>query len=280
MAPIIFIIGLVGNLFGLLVLLRKNLAKIGPRGMYRFLFVMDIINLFSIIVNYLNSAFNLNLLIISKYACKLCIYLTIWLGTIPPYILIYISVEKIIATKYPSRKYFLRKTETQVIYFLIILSLNSVYNLITIFVTDIIMIPIENSTTTTISVCGFINNHFLFTTFNWMDNVNRQIIPNILMITSSIIFLNSIWNLNQRIAQNFGTNQNLKKKISQIISLIILNISYIIFPLPISVVAYFYTPNNIEFLASFYFRMIAYSINFYVLLFTNSLFREEFLSIF
>ncbi len=280
MAPIIFIIGLVGNLFGLLVLLRKNLAKIGPRGMYRFLFIMDIINLFSIIVSYLNSAFNLNLLIISKYACKLCIYLTIWLGTIPSYILIYISAEKIIATKYPSRKYFLRKTETQVIYFLIILSLNSVYNLITIFVTDIIMIPIENSTTTTISVCGFINNHFLFTTFNWMDNVNRQIIPNILMITSSIIFLNSIWNLNQRIAQNFGTNHNLKKQISRIVSLIILNISYIIFSLPVSIVGFYFLFNDIEFLASYYFKMIAYSISFYIILFTNSLFRKEFLSIF
>jgi hypothetical protein len=277
MPPIITITGLMGNVLGLIVLLRKNLAKIGPRGMYRFLFVMDIINLLSIIVNYLNSAFNLNVLITSKYVCKLFIYLTIWLGTIPPYILIYISIEKIIATKYPTRKYILRKTKTQIIYFLIILSFNSVYNSITLFVSDIIRIPIDNSTA--ISVCAFIDNRVLFTTFIWMDIVNRVILPTILMITSSIIFLNSIWNLNQRIVQNFGTNQNLKKQINRIISLVTLNISYIIFPLPISIVAYFYTPNNIEFIASFYFRMIAYSINFYIILFTNSLFRKEFLTI-
>ncbi len=70
----------------------------------------------------------------------------------------------------------------------------------------------------------------------------------------------SIWSLNQRIALNFRTNQNLRKQINRIISLLILNVSYIIFPLPISIVAFFYTPKDIEFIASFYFKMIAYLI--------------------
>jgi len=232
MAPIIFIIGLVGNILGLLVLLRKNLVKIGPRIMYRFLLIMDIINLFSIIVIYLNTTFNLNVLIISKYACKLYWYLSLLVSPIPAYILLYISVEKIIATKYPTRKYFLRKTETQIIYFLIILSFNSVYNSISLFIFDLIEIPMENSTTTTgvktVLIC-YTNDFLLFQIGNWTDIVNRVIVPTILMILSSIVFLNSIWNLNQRISQNFGTNQNYKKQIMRIISLIILNISYIIF---------------------------------------------------
>jgi hypothetical protein len=92
--------------------------------------------------------------------------------------------------------------------------------------------------------------------------------------------LNSIWNLNQRIAQNFGTNKNLRKQISRIISLLILNIFFIVSFLPISIVAFFYTNLDIEFSACYYFRFIAYSINFYVFLFTNSLFRKEVLSIF
>jgi len=278
MAPILLVFGLVGNVFGLIVLLRKKLVKIGPRGMYRFLFVIDVINLLSIIINYLNSAFHINVQIISKYVCKLYVYLILWLGPIPAYILLYISVEKIIATKYPARKYILRKTKTQIIYFLIILSFNLAYNLITLFNSDIIrMIPIDNSTT--VLLC-FTNDYVLFEIGNWMDIVNRIIIPTVLMILSSIIFLNSIWNLNQRIAQNFGTNQNYKKQISRIISLIILNISYIIFSLPISISAFFYSPNDIEFLVCFYLRFISYSINFYIIIFTNSLFRQEFLSIF
>ncbi len=199
MAPIILIFGLVGNFFGLLVLLGKNLVKMGPRGMFRLLFVMDIINLLSIIVNYLNSAFNINVQIISKYVCKFYVYIIVWFGPIPAYILIYISVEKIIATKYPARKYILRKTKTQIIYFLIILSFNLAYNLITLFNSDIIrMIPIDNSTT--VLLC-FTNDYVLFEIGNWMDIVNRIIIPTVLMILSSIIFLNSIWNLNQRISK-------------------------------------------------------------------------------
>jgi len=277
MAPIILIFGLVGNFFGLLVLLGKNLVKMGPRGMFRLLFVMDIINLLSIIVNYLNSAFNINVQIISKYVCKFYVYIIVWFGPIPAYILIYISVEKIIATKYPSRKYFLRKTKTQIIYFLIIVSFNSVYNLITYFVFDIVKIPTVNSTT--VMLC-FTNDYLLFEIGNWMDIVNRVILPIVLMILTSIIFLNSIWNLNQRIAQNFGTNQNLKKQISRIVSLMILNISYIIFSLPISISAFLYSPNDIEFLVCFYLRFISYSINFYIIIFTNSLFRQEFFSFF
>ena len=280
MAPIIFIFGLVGNLLGLLVLLRKNLAKIGPRIMYRFLLMMDIINLLSIIVNYLNSVCNFNLQIMSTYSCKFYWYLILLVGPIPPYILLYISVEKIIATKYPTRKYFLRKTETQIIYFSILICFNIAYNLITFFILEIIQIPpSQNNSTSLIDIC-YTNDYELYKIGNWMDIVNRVILPTVLMILTSIIFLNSIWNLNQRIAQNFGTNQNLKKQISRIVSLIILNISYIIFSLPVSIVGFYFMFNDIEFLASYYLKMIAYSISFYIILFTNSLFRKEFLSIF
>ena len=278
MAPIIFIFGLVGNILGFIVLLRKNLIKIGPRIMYRLLFTMNIIVLIFMIITYLGSAYNFDLTITSKYACKLYWYLSLCVFPIPRYILIYISFEKIISIKYPTRTYFLRKTETQIIYFLILISFNSVYNLTSLFVLN--LIEITNSTTTSLKIVCYTNNYFLFQITNWMDIVNRVILPTILMILTSIIFLNSIWNLNQRIAQNFGTNQNLKKQISRIVSLIILNISYIIFSLPVSIVGFYFMFNDIEFLASYYLKMIAYSISFYIILFTNSLFRKEFLSIF
>jgi hypothetical protein len=79
MAPLIFIFGLIGNILGFIVLLRKNLIKIGPRIMYKMLFLMDIVVL-SIIVTYLSSAFNYDLTIISKYSCKLYWYLSLCVG--------------------------------------------------------------------------------------------------------------------------------------------------------------------------------------------------------
>ncbi len=236
-------------------------------------------NLF-LFLNYLNSAFNFNLQIISTYSCKLYWYLILLVGPIPPYILLYISVEKIIATKYPTRKYFLRKTNIQIIYFFILIIFNIAYNLISFFALDIIQIPVQNNSTLLLVAICYTKEYELFKIANWMDIVNRVILPTLLMILSSIVFLNSIWNLNQRIALNFGTNQNLKKQIMRIVSLMILNISYIIFSLPVSIVAFFFTIVEIEFLASYYFKMIAYSISFYIILFTNSLFRKEFLLIF
>ncbi len=283
MAPLIFIFGLIGNILGfIVVLIRKNLIKIGPIIMYRLLFTMNIIVLIFMIITYLGSAFNFDLTITSKYACKLYWYLSLCVFPIPRYILIYISFEKIISIKYPTRTHFLRTTETQIIYFLILISFNSVYNLTSLFVLNLIEITNSTTTTTTTSlkiVC-YTNNYHLFQITDWMDIVNRVILPTVLMILTSIIFLNSIWNLNQRIAQNFGTNQNIKKQINRIVSLLILNVCYISFSLPISIVAFYFQPKDIQFLASYYFSFLFGSVNFYVILFTNSLFRKEFILIF
>jgi hypothetical protein len=43
--PIIFLLGLLGNTFGLIVIGRKQLDKIGPILIYKFLFTMDSIYL-------------------------------------------------------------------------------------------------------------------------------------------------------------------------------------------------------------------------------------------
>jgi hypothetical protein len=52
--PIIFLLGLLGNTFGLIVIGRKQLDKIGPILIYKFLFTMDSI--------YLSSYMNINIL--------------------------------------------------------------------------------------------------------------------------------------------------------------------------------------------------------------------------
>ena len=65
--PMILTIGLVGNLLGLLVLTRKRLAKIGPRNIYRYLFLMDSIYLSLILEPYLETEFNLDFCIISYF---------------------------------------------------------------------------------------------------------------------------------------------------------------------------------------------------------------------
>ena len=50
--PIIFLLGLLGNTFGLIVIGRKQLDKIGPILIYKFLFTMDSIYLSIFIMNF------------------------------------------------------------------------------------------------------------------------------------------------------------------------------------------------------------------------------------
>jgi hypothetical protein len=45
LAPIILVVGLLGNLMGIIVILRKELNKIGPVLIFIFLFILDTFNL-------------------------------------------------------------------------------------------------------------------------------------------------------------------------------------------------------------------------------------------
>jgi hypothetical protein len=45
LAPIILLIGLIGNVMGMIVISRKELKKIGPVLIYMFLLIFDSLNL-------------------------------------------------------------------------------------------------------------------------------------------------------------------------------------------------------------------------------------------
>ena len=45
LAPIVLVVGLLGNIMGIIVILRKDLKKIGPVLIYMFLFIFDNFNL-------------------------------------------------------------------------------------------------------------------------------------------------------------------------------------------------------------------------------------------
>lgn len=72
MAPLVLLIGLIGNTLGFCVLLRKKMKKIGPVHMYRYLLLMDLFYLLQIVIDYLGHAFGsqFNLTILSSLACK------------------------------------------------------------------------------------------------------------------------------------------------------------------------------------------------------------------
>jgi len=64
--PAMIIVGSIGNLFGLIVISKKKLTKIGPKIIYISLFISDMIALAFIFQLYALSEFNLNITVISS----------------------------------------------------------------------------------------------------------------------------------------------------------------------------------------------------------------------
>jgi hypothetical protein len=60
--PFVFFIGQSGNAMGVFILMKKKLKKIGPRSMYRYLFVMDSLYLLFLLESYTAISFRVNIL--------------------------------------------------------------------------------------------------------------------------------------------------------------------------------------------------------------------------
>jgi hypothetical protein len=123
-APVLIILGLFGNIFGILISKRKKLIKFGPRTILIYLFIFDFIYFPLIIKPYLQYSFNIDITIISSLTCKVHWYANYAFATISPMLNVYISIERFISINYQSRRFFLRKKQTQNAYILGIVVFN------------------------------------------------------------------------------------------------------------------------------------------------------------
>ena len=104
---VVLVFGVFGNLLGFIVLARKHLKQIGPRHVYIYLFISDICYLVQIIITFLYYTFNIHLSILSVMSCKVFIYFNYAFDAISPWLLVYISVEKLISIGYPHKRHLL-----------------------------------------------------------------------------------------------------------------------------------------------------------------------------
>ena len=119
-----------------------------------------------------------------------------------------------------------------------------------------------------------------------MDLLNRVIIPSILMIMASALLSNSVIKFKNEFPEatnhlNENGHENGHKEIRLAVTSITLNIIYITLTLPLPVALLFGNSiSDIFLVLNFYLFCFSYSINFYILLAMNSLFRSEFFLIF
>jgi hypothetical protein len=266
--------GFAGNFLGYKTMERPKMIEIGPRKTYKYLFIMDTIFLAQLIITYLQVTFNIDITILSKVLCKLWWYFNYSLATQSTMLLVYISIDRYVSIKIPALRFFMRKRNNQLIYFIFIFMFNLVYYLP---VTYNYSLKVSNN-----SLICELNNQYSTKLISYMDLANRVFLPSFLIIIFSTLLGIEVIKSRSRILANFQREENeyFFKNISLAITSIIFNIIYMSlqFPVTIFVLLPNFSINDGGYIFSYYLFYLSYSINFYILFISNSLFRKEFIS--
>ncbi len=223
----------------------------------------------------MQNAFNFDPTILSSFACKIYQFINYSLDALSPWCLVYVSVEKFIAIAFPSKRFIFKSIKNQIIFLVSLYLFNILYHLNVPFSVDVI--TYEN-----ISFCTSISYESQLIFVN-MDLVNYIILPFSLMIIFSILLIVTIFKARRRVRLNDASRESkrLKQDIRFSISLISMNLLFLILNLPIVIYSFISYPDNSDlFLIIAYMCYLSYGVNFYLILLTNTLFRQEFFSLF
>lgn len=275
---IVIVVGTIGNILSLIILSHKTMNKIGPRHMYIYVFLADSVCLIFLLFNVLQVNYGIDLTIISLSGCKIFWYLEIQFSAFSPFFLVYISFEKVISMRYPSKRFFFRNSQNQFIFFLIVFAYNSVGYLQIVYFYTILKVS-DNQTNTTILICDVRDDQSRLIAY-YFDTINRVYVPFVLMGICSIFLVISIIRLRKRVSESLRSNNHkrFKKDIQLMFSLLVLNFVYILLNLP-SIIALITSFSSSFSFFTIYILYSVYGINFFILLINNSLFRQQFITI-
>ncbi len=212
---LIFFFGLLGNIFGLFLFSRDRLNKIGPRNIYRYLFVFDSIYLMNIIKSTLQIAFAIDLSISSRLFCKAYTYLLNVIVSVTPLLLLYISVERLMTIQYPDNRANLKNFEQQLLYFVLIVLFNGIFYSPIFYLFDLKQVKMTKQISSNLTV-EYDSHQCLVTVVNaekvpfFLIFTNRLCFPFIFLTLSSIVLIWMYCESKKRVSQNFGHLENKK----------------------------------------------------------------------
>jgi hypothetical protein len=213
--------------------------------------------------------------------CKFYQFCNFALDALGAWCLVYISVEKFINIAFHSKRFIFKRTKNQIIFLILLCFFTIIFNINVLFSVDILVFS-DNSSSS--SFCFPIDNEQALI-LAYMDLVKLIILPFSLMIIFSILLILSILKSRKRVNINDSIRERkrLFKDIRFSISLISMNLLFILLNLPLGILSFFtkdYLTFGELYVAFGYIYYLASSINFYLIFLTNSLFRKEFLILF
>lgn len=284
MPPLILLSGLIGNSLGFYAFQNIRLIKIGPRLIYKCLFIIDTLNLLNIIIMFLANGFSKDVTLHSNASCKTFMYLSYTLAPISPMLLIANSIMKLVSINKECEKMFnfCKQRITQLLFIASLVSFNIIFYIPSLFYMELSSNSSDFILETTSNECSFIDSRKQKILFA-MDLFNRVIIPFTLLTICTISLIRKVVRLRKEIVNSVtiieNKNRNFYRDFKSTFCLINLNVFYMLLNVPL--VAFLFTQISFEssaFSMSLNLYYLSYGINFYIIFITNSLFRKEFFS--
>ncbi len=187
--PIVLFLGLFGNVMGLVVLKGKQLNKLGPKQMYKYLFIINLLALLIILNNHLTQSYDIGFHTSSRFACKLSNYFMYTFSPFVPMILIYILVERYLSIKYPVESNLLRNRKSQFVYISIIIVINMLLFLYIPFISDLRHEVSSNNFSSNKTLCRIVKSKEIYSFFVSFSPI---FVPFTFVIIFSIILIHKI----------------------------------------------------------------------------------------
>lgn len=274
--PLVVTIGLIGNLFCIRIInrVRSNTNKF----IYRYIFTIDSLVLFSSCYFYFLKGYNINVLA-STYTCKIVFYLSYSLAPIPSILFVYILIERFLTIKYPLESNLLCKVSVQRGYLWFMILVHFIYYSPTLVYYD--DIKIENTNGTFISICevhDLIERHTVFL----LCITGRVFVPFFLILIFSFLLVYRIIKSRNHLLTFYSRKENLIYKYDIHLSkvTVLFNLTYIGLQLPCFLIYFSSSSTDFQLAISMMLFYISYAFNFYFMFALNKNFRKQFYNLF
>jgi len=249
--PIAVYISLAGNIIGIVCVLKRKLQSIKTKFILKCLFAVDFIYLLKTLIEFAM----INLEYQSIFPCKFFYYLSYFsFENVPPMILLYMSLERLISIVKPQKSYILRQNTNQFFYFIFLISFNLLYY------SPFISLDMKYRNDTADYESNDSKKEIVFKS---MDILNRICFPWFLLLITTIVLIFKL---------------KCKYFFSLTMTCILLNLSHLALSLPLTLVLNSdlkFSVNNVY--LSFILYNSNFGIDFYIIFFFNLKFRHELL---
>ena len=191
------------------------------------------------------------------------------------WVLVFISLDRLIMIKYPKRPKIFTRKKFQIIFCILIYTYNILIYLPTLIFYD--LERLEDSNLSYMTNCEIADENADETTA-YMDFINATSLPFVLMLFLSILIIVSLKHSKSKVLNySYSVTRRKQKDIKFAVTILALNFGFLVFNSPLSIG--YLLESRLMIKLGYFFLLLFCSIDFFIYFATNSLMREEFFNL-